>query len=67
MNENLQSLAIWHERLKACARENDMAWIVSDNPDGHRAAYEAGLAPEQELKELADMAEWRGCGCGGGG
>ncbi len=46
---------------------NGLKWVVSSDPEGHVASYNRGLTPEEEFAELENLAEWRGCGCGGGG
>lgn len=56
----------WLQRLRALAADEDKAWLVADQPGAHRGAYDQGLSPEEEFAVLADMAQWRGCGCGGG-
>lgn len=56
----------WHRELLRLAVERELQWIVGHSADAHRAAYDSGLTPDEELSTLADMAEWRGCGCGGG-
>ena len=56
----------WFARLRRLAAERDLVWLVSTQTELHREAYAQGRAPEDELNALADMAQWRGCGCGGG-
>ncbi|MEO8298692.1 MAG: hypothetical protein ABI574_12895 [Burkholderiales bacterium] len=56
----------WYAQLRECAEERDLAWTVCSDPAAHRPGFDAGLSPDEELMALADMAEWRGCGCGGG-
>lgn len=57
---------VWLAQLQALANERDLLWLVSPQTDAHHDAYSKGLTPEDELTALADMAQWRGCGCGGG-
>lgn len=58
----------WYARYRGLAAERDLLWLAPQAPGpGHRAAFESGTDPEDELNQLAGMAEWRGCGCGGGG
>ncbi|MDY0012511.1 MAG: hypothetical protein RBS40_06425 [Rhodocyclaceae bacterium] len=57
----------WLAKLAELAAERDLSWAVCTAPGGHREAYEQGLSPEEVLAPLADMAQWRGCACGGGG
>lgn len=56
----------WKQQLRELAREQELEWAVGADVEAHRAAYEAGLSPAEELASLADMGQWRGCGCGGG-
>jgi hypothetical protein len=56
----------WHKELQQLALNCGTAWLVSAEPEAHLAAYEKGLSPAEELAELDDLAQWRGCGCGGG-
>jgi hypothetical protein len=65
MNSPDFSYEAWLTRFKRLATQRDLAWIVSTEPDAHRAAYESGLTPDEELTALADMGQWRGCVCGG--
>jgi hypothetical protein len=60
-----RSYESWVAELASRARDLDLAWLVSEGPSAHRAAFDAGLSPEEELIALKDMSEWRGCGCGG--
>lgn len=55
----------WLAQLRALARERELDWLIGRDAATHRAAYQAGLSADQQLCELADMAQWRGCGCGG--
>ena len=57
----------WFAELKNLAEEQGLAWALPCPTDSHRQAYENGRSPLDELTALADMAQWRGCGCGGGG
>jgi len=56
----------WLNELLCAARERELEWLVSVDSGIHRAAFDKGLSPDEELAARADMAEWRGCGCGGG-
>jgi len=56
----------WMQRLRDLAAERELSWIVSSGGESHRRAFEAGQSPEEEFASLADISEWRGCGCGGG-
>ena len=59
------SYASWLAELACVAKERELEWLVSVGSDIHRAAFDKGLSPDEELTALADMCEWRGCGCGG--
>jgi len=56
----------WFAQFARLARERELEWLVRAGSGPHRAAFDRGLSPEEELTALADMSEWRGCGCGGG-
>jgi len=56
----------WHEELLQLAKKSGSCWLVSAEVGAHLAAYQKGLSPEEELAELDELAQWRGCGCGGG-
>lgn len=56
----------WYDELGRLAGERGLSWLVSPQKDGHRAAFEQGLSPDDELNALFDIGQWRGCGCGGG-
>ena len=56
----------WHQELRQLAQTADSAWLVSSEAKSHCGAYQQGLSPEEELAELDELAQWRGCGCGGG-
>jgi len=60
------SYASWLAELARLAKERELEWLVSVGSDIHRAAFDKGLSPDEELAARADMSEWRGCGCGGG-
>jgi hypothetical protein len=60
------SFEAWVAEFNRCAIERDVAWLASGSPETRRVAYESGVSPQDELEALADMAQWRGCGCGGG-
>jgi hypothetical protein len=57
----------WLMELQQLAEEQNLSWLISARAEGHRQGYDKGLTPEGELAALADLSEWRGCGCGGGG
>lgn len=57
----------WLARFRLLAREQDLAWVLAADGRAHAPAWLQGLSPDEELQALKDMAEWRGCGCGGGG
>lgn len=61
------SYETWLLQLRKLAADQGKDYLVGERPGAHRAAYEQGLSPEEEFTVLADMAQWRGCGCGGGG
>lgn len=61
-----ESFEQWLQRLRQLAEERELEWLVCGNGENFRAAYEADRSPEEELQSLADISEWRGCGCGGG-
>lgn len=61
------SYAAWLEELQRLAGERGIAWAVSAAPGAHQDAYDRGLSVDEVIGPLADMAEWRGCGCGTGG
>lgn len=56
----------WLQQLLEAARQHDCEWLITPSSPTHRKAFEEGLEPDEELSQLMDMAEWRGCGCGGG-
>ena len=60
------SYRAWLDQLIALATQQDIEWIISLEPAAHRESFDKGLSPDEELAGLAAMAEWRGCGCGGG-
>jgi hypothetical protein len=55
----------WHAELLQLAKTSDSCWLVATDAAAHLAAYQKGLSPEEELAELDELAQWRGCGCGG--
>jgi len=57
----------WLARFRQRAIERQVEWLAECSPETYRSIYERGVLPEDELDTLADMSEWRGCGCGGGG
>jgi len=65
MNVAATPFDAWFEELRRLAQAQDLAWLIACEPDTHRDAFAKGLTPDEELTALKDMAEWRGCGCGG--
>lgn len=62
----LLSFDEWLLAYRGLAREQNLDWLADAPPTAQqRAAWEQGIAPDEELDELASMAQWRGCGCGG--
>lgn len=57
----------WYNCLKNIAQSNELQWLIAEDPTIYVSSFSQGLSPEDEFQSLADMAEWRGCGCGGGG
>jgi hypothetical protein len=55
----------WMAAFTELARDRGLQWLVDATGGTHRDAFDRGLSPDEELTALADMAEWRGCGCGG--
>jgi len=66
VSEYSQDFLRWYDALKLLAQNSDASWLVSSDPKAHFAAYQNSLSPEEELAELDELAQWRGCGCGGG-
>lgn len=62
-----RSYESWLCELVRLAKELELDWLVAPTTNTHRAAFDDGLSPDEELAALKDMSEWRGCGCGGGG
>lgn len=60
-----QTYESWLRELQALAAQSECDSLLSREPDAYRAAYEQGLTANQEFFQLQDMAQWRGCGCGG--
>lgn len=56
----------WYAELRTLAVKEEAEWVVAPLAEAHRSGFSEGLSPEEELQQLLDMAEWRGCGCGGG-
>lgn len=54
----------WHAELLQLAKTSDSCWLVSTDAATHLAAYHKGLSAEEELAELDELVQWRGCGCG---
>ena len=55
----------WFAELASLAHDRGLEWIVQRDAQILRDSYARGVSPDEELAALADMAEWRGCGCGG--
>jgi hypothetical protein len=66
MDLECSSYEAWLAEFRHLAEDDDLGWLVSSAKSAHLDAYRAGVSPTEELQVLADMAEWRGCGCGGG-
>ena len=64
-DKDRESFQEWLESLRALSAERGLDWVIDQSGAVHREAFEAGRTPESELQILADLAEWRGCGCGG--
>jgi hypothetical protein len=56
----------WFAALRELAAERDLTWLVATAGESHHAAFAAQISPAEYLETYAAMAEWRGCGCGGG-
>ena len=63
--QNNPEFAQWYIELQHLALQKGVQWLVSVNPDDHFTAYKKGLGSEEELAELEEVVQWRGCGCGG--
>ena len=66
INKTTTTYENWIIELKRIAAKRDILWLVSEDTEAHRDAYDKGLSPGDELDVLEDISEWRGCGCGGG-
>ena len=64
-DEPSKDFLLWFDALQALAKKDDSQWLVSNSPDTHLTAYQKGQSPAEELAELDELAQWRGCGCGG--
>lgn len=64
--QSMPAFDAWLEELRQAAARRDLSWLVGCSVESHRKSYDKGLTPDEELDTLADLAEWRGCGCGGG-
>ena len=64
--EHSKDFLLWYAKLQQLVMNSESQWLVSASPEKHLAGYRKGLSPEDELAELDEMAQWRGCGCGGG-
>lgn len=67
MTEYSTAFIIWYELLVKIADEKELQWLVSSCPSEHLASYAKGISSEDEFAEIEELAQWRGCGCGGGG
>lgn len=67
MTDSYASYETWHRALRRLSVEQELEYLVSLEEGAHGDAFRSGLSPQEELSTLEDMAEWRGCGCGGGG
>lgn len=65
-SESSNTFEQWVEELRRLAIARDCQWLVSGVGDSHREAWAGGISPADHLDALERMAEWRGCGCGGG-
>jgi len=63
--ERSKDFFLWYTELQQLAEKSDSSWLVSTESQAHFAAYQKGLSAEEELAELDELAQWRGCGCGG--
>lgn len=41
----------WFDELIKMARDEDISYLISPNPEDHRESYEDGSTPEEELDE----------------
>ncbi len=58
--------ASWYRQLRRLAAQRELDFLIATREGAHRDAFDKGLSPAEELAVLEDLAEWRGCGCGGG-
>jgi len=63
--EHSKDFLLWYKALQKIAEKSESQWLVSADLNAHFAAYQKGHSPEEELAELDELAQWRGCGCGG--
>ena len=63
--EHSKDFLRWYKVLQQIAQKSESQWLVSADLNTHFVAYQKGLSPEEELAELDELAQWRGCGCGG--
>lgn len=63
-NQHPNTFLTWYQQLQELAGQGGLQALVS-GPDGHLAAYQKGLSPDEELAELEELSEWKGCACGG--
>lgn len=55
----------WYNSLKAMAKDNESSWLVAEDSSLYLSVFLKGISPEDEFQSLLDLAEWKGCGCGG--
>jgi hypothetical protein len=60
-----EEFKMWLAVLTALAADGCHGWAIDPTGASHRATFDAGGTPEEELLSIVAMAEWRGCGCGG--
>ncbi|RLA39430.1 MAG: hypothetical protein DRQ64_06940 [Gammaproteobacteria bacterium] len=63
--EHSEDFLRWYKALQQIAQQSESQWLVSADLNTHFGAYQKGLSPEEEFAELDELAQWRGCGCGG--
>lgn len=42
---------VWYDQLAALAKAEDLPWLISNDPEDHREAYDAGYTPAEELDD----------------
>jgi len=63
--EHSKEFLLWYAVLQQLAEKSDSSWLLSSDAAAHFSAYQKGHSAEEELAELDELAQWRGCGCGG--